>query len=96
MLNPKGDWAMPSWENFSRMIAEYPAEAVAFGLFVLGLSGAFFWWYFRERIAGHKEEIQRLKGRLAEGGSRSADAELLKQKRLLDKQKRNRDRIKPF
>jgi uncharacterized small protein (DUF1192 family) len=96
MLVPEGIGSMPTWEDFSKMIAEYPAEAGAFALFVLGFSGIFFWWYYRERIAGHKEEIERLKGRLTEGGTSSAQAEMLKQKRLLDKQKRNRDRTRPF
>jgi hypothetical protein len=77
---------MPTWEAFSNMIKAYPSEAIALVVVVIGLAGFLVMWFYEHfRIAGYKEEIERLKGRSAHGGK---SAEVLKQERLLDKQRR--------
>jgi hypothetical protein len=77
-----------SYGDFSEMIKAYPAEALALFMFALAIGAIAMSVVEGKRIAGLKEENERLRGRLAEGGSKSEDAELFKQKRLMDKQRR--------
>ena len=80
---------IPNWGDFTAMIKAYPAEAFAFAIFVSVIVGAFIHWLYRQRIAGFKEEIERLNTRLADQKDDAGTAAaFLHQQRLLEKQRR--------